>query len=721
LTARIQKKPFNISYYKDDEWLISEHGGFFTGVTETAETEQQPSVKTAVHGIRFKVAKDEQFIGAGERVLGMNRRGYRLPLYNKAHYGYETYSEQMNFSLPALMSNKKYMILFDNTAKGWLDIAKTESNIVQFEAVAGRNAYVIIAGQSYKELLKNYVDVTGKQPMPPRWALGNFASRFGYRSQAEVMATVEKFQALDVPLDAVVIDLFWFGKNIKGHMGNLAWDKQAFPTPEKMIADLKKKGIKTILITEPFVLTSSDRWQEVVTKQVLAKDAQGQAKTFDFYFGNTGIIDLFNPQGRAWFNEIYEVLDRQGISGWWGDLGEPEVHPSTALHTLDDGSVVSADAIHNAYGHQWAKMLYQHMQSIKPTERPFILMRSGFLGSQRYGMIPWTGDVNRTWGGLKPQVELSLQMAMFGLGYTHSDLGGFAGGETFDQELYIRWLQYGVFQPIYRPHGQENIPSEVVFHDQQTRDIVGQAINLRYRLLPYHYTMAYQNSNTGMPLMRPLFIDDSFNMNDFDQATSYMWGDAFFITPIVKPAMKTITIDLPQGVWFNYYSGKRMLGGKAHKEPVVKTHLPVYVKAGAFIPMIDAIDSTDQYTGEAIALHYYADDSVQHSQGEMYEDDGLSSHTIRDKAYTLMSFNADNNNQALTLSLTTSGKGYVDMPEKRALKITIHNWSKQPNSIEADGQKIAEYDWDTANNTLTFDIAWQMQATTIKVNKYKKD
>ena len=275
LTAKIHKKSFNISYFRGNEWLISERGGFFTGVTKSAETDQHSSVKTPMHGIRFKVAEDEQFIGAGERVLGMNRRGYRLPLYNKAHYGYETYSEQMNFSLPALMSNKKYMVLFDNTAKGWLDIAKTESNIIQFEAVAGRNAYVIIAGQSYSQLIQNYVDVTGKQPMPPRWALGNFASRFGYRNQAEVMATVEKFKALDVPLDAVVIDLFWFGKNIKGHMGNLAWDKQAFPTPDKLITDLKKRGVKTILITEPFVLSSSERWQEVVTKLVLVKDAQG--------------------------------------------------------------------------------------------------------------------------------------------------------------------------------------------------------------------------------------------------------------------------------------------------------------------------------------------------------------------------------------------------------------------------------------------------------------
>ncbi len=721
IRAEITKSPFTVSYYRGNDLLIAEAGGFFTGVTnENASLPEAEKQLTTVHGIRFKVSKDEQFIGAGERVLGMDRRGHRLPLYNKAHYGYETYSEQMNFSLPAIMSNKKYMVLFDNTAKGWLDIAKTETDIVQFEAVAGRNAYLVIAGQSYPKLINHYVDVTGKQPMPPRWALGNFASRFGYHSQTEVMATAAKFKALDIPLDALVIDLFWFGKDIKGHMGNLAWDKQAFPEPEQMIEDLANAGVKTILITEPFVLSSSTRWQEAVNQGVLAKDKTGKAKTFDFYFGNTGIIDIFNQQGRAWFNDIYQALARQGVMGWWGDLGEPEVHPSDALHTLDDGSVVSADTIHNAYGHQWAKMLYQHWQTIKPEQRPFILMRSGFAGSQRYGMIPWTGDVNRSWGGLQPQVELSLQMGMFGLGYTHSDLGGFAGGETFDRELYIRWLQYGVFQPIYRPHGQEHIASEVVFHDQQTIDIVSEAIALRYRLLPYHYTMAYQNSSTGMPLMRPLFVDESLNINDFQQASSYLWGDAFFIVPIVKPALKTITIDLPKGVWFNYYSGARHVGGQQVKQAVAIDQLPVYVKAGAFIPMIEPIASTDDYSTKHIALHYYADSAVQHSQGEMYDDDGISSNAIADQAYSLMSFTAEHNDSALTISLQATGDGYAGMPDKRTMDLIIHHWVQPPDSIEANGQRITAYHWDKVKQTLRFEMSWQMQPLKIKINKHAK-
>ena len=197
---------------------------------------------------------------------------------------------------------------------------------------------------------------------------------------------------------------------------------------------------------------------------------RGNPYQFDFYFGNTGLIDVFDNDARDWFNQTYSALYKQGVAGWWGDLGEPEVHPSDAVHNLN-GITATGDEVHNAYGHKWAEQVYQHQQHLAPNKRPFIMMRSGFVGSQRYGMIPWTGDVSRSWDGLKPQVELSLQMGLFGLGYTHSDLGGFAGGEVFDPQMYIRWLQYGIFQPVFRPHAQDNIAPEPVFHKGKTKDL----------------------------------------------------------------------------------------------------------------------------------------------------------------------------------------------------------------------------------------------------------
>ena len=639
LTLRINKHPFQVSYYKNGKLLASEDSGFF--------------IYDSIRGVRFKLDKTEKILGGGERVLGMDRRGHRMPLYNRAHYGYNTQSNQMNYSLPAIMSSKKYMILFDNSAKGFLDIGKSDKDILQFEAVAGRTSYVFFSGETYPELIKNYVTVTGFQPLPPRWALGNFASRFGYHTEQEARNVVEQYKQADIPLDAIVFDLYWFGKDLKGYMGYLDWDKKAFPTATKMISDFNEQGVKTIMITEPFVLTNVDKYQDAVDNHALALDLAGKPKKYDFYFGNTALIDVFSKQGQDWFWQYYAKLLKQGVAGWWGDLGEPEVHPSDTIHAIG-----SADEIHNAYGHKWAEMVFTKQLEVLPNKRPFLLMRSGFAGSQRFGMIPWTGDVERSWGGLKPQVELSLQMSLFGLAYTHSDLGGFAG-DLDDEELYIRWLQYGVFQPIYRPHAQESVPSEPIFHSQLAQDILRKYIKLRYRLLPYNYTLAYQNSISGMPLMRPLFFEEkAFDEKGFenkqdtsliDIKDSYFWGDAFFVAPITEPAFKwhsnidisdkavsdkivsdkvvsdklprnTATktlnlttssdqqINLPSGVWFNYFNDKKYQGGKALRVTNTIETIPVFVRAGAFVPMINDIHSTKEYSSAKLNIHFYADE-----------------------------------------------------------------------------------------------------------------
>lgn len=709
LIAVVNKSPFNISYYQNDKLLISEESGFFTG--EVIEEDQHYKTQ----GFRFTLTEKEKLLGGGERVLGMDRRGHRLPLYNRAHYGYETQSNQMNFSIPAVFSSNKYILLFDNSAKGWVDLGKTDPNIMQFEAVSGRMSYVIFAGNTYPELINNYVDVTGKQPMPPRWAFGNYASRFGYRTEQEVRDTVNNFIDLDFPLDALILDLYWFGKDIKGHMGNLDWDREAFPTPTKMISDIKTQGVNTLLITEPFMLTTSKKWVDAEKHQALAKNTEGTPKRFDFYFGNTGLVDVFNDKGKNWFNNIYKNLYNQGVSGWWGDLGEPEVHPSDTLHTLEDGNVVNGDAIHNVYGHQWAKMVFENQLNLAPNKRPFILMRSGFAGSQRYGMIPWTGDVSRSWGGLKPQVELSLQMGVLGMGYTHSDLGGFAGGEKFDQALYIRWLQYGVFQPIYRPHAQDNIAPEVVFHDKETQDILRKFIKLRYNLLPYNYTLAYENSTTGMPLMRPLFFEDESNIALMNNATSYLWGDAFLVTPITDANLNSVKITLPKGVWFDYFTGAKYHGNQTIELATSLDTLPVLVRAGSFIPMIDDIQSTKEYDHSKLNVHYYADNSVKYSEGKMYEDDGEIFQANAQGLFELLLFKAKHDNEKLSIDLSRGDTHYASMPEKRQMTLVIHHLQNNPSKVLIGSSPTNNMNWNEETNTLTVKFAWQHQPLTLSI------
>ncbi|MFD1314833.1 glycoside hydrolase family 31 protein [Namhaeicola litoreus] len=681
LKVIVEKSPFQISYLYKENYLISEKLGYVK--TDSLET------------IEFNLTPDEILYGGGERVLGMNRRGHHLELYNKAHYGYENHSELMNYTMPLVLSSQLYMLHFDNAPIGFLDLDSQKNNTLSYKTIKGRKAYQVIAGSAWEEIIDQYTQLTGRQPLPPRWALGNFSSRFGYHSEKEVRNTVQKFLDEKIPLDAVVIDIYWFGKDIKGHMGNLSFLKDSFPSPKKMIRDFKKKGVKTILVTEPFILTTSKRWEEASKNNYLGKDVKGDPFVYDFYFGNTGLIDIFDPKAGRWFWNIYKDLTKDGVSGWWGDLGEPEVHPSDLIHATG-----TADEVHNIYGHEWAKLIYNGFQKDFPNERPFILMRSGYSGSQRYGLIPWSGDVSRSWGGLQAQPEIALQMGMQGLGYMHSDLGGFAGAETFDPELYTRWLQYGVFQPVFRPHAQEHIAAEPVFHDDKTKLLAKKAIELRYSLLPYNYTMAFKNNQTGIPLMRPVFFEEPKNKNLLVNSQTYLWGDHFLVYPVLESKKATTDIYFPNtSNWFDFYTDEKYEKGKSYSIKIKEDQIPVFVRGGAFIPMIKPIQSTDLYEIKEFELHFFFDPTVAQGEDFLYHDDGKSTQTFEAGKFEKIHFKSTYTANELKISITEEIGKYFNSNKKTA-ELIIHQIS-QPTEVIGGAFK---YDLATSKLILKIDL-----------------
>ena len=680
LTAKIEKTTMRLSYTSRGQNLVSEEDGFF--------------LNDKTRGFRFRLTEKERLWGGGQRVVGMDRRGEILPLDNRGAYGYSDRSDAMYYGVPAILSDRKYLLLFDNSARGEMDLGKTEPDIMKFEAKGGRAAYVIVAGKSYADIVKNYTNVTGKQPLPPRWAFGNMASRFGYRNEAETRQVVNKHFDDGFPLDAVILDLFWFGPDIKGHLGNLDWDRKAFPDPEAMISEFKGKGVNTILITEPFILRTSKRWDEALANEALAKDSTGEVRSFDFYFGNGGLVDMFNPKASRWFWSKNKDLLDQGVAGIWGDLGEPEAHPSDIIHSPD----WSADEVHNAYGHQWARIMSENWTKTYPGQRPFLMMRSGFAGTQRYGIIPWSGDVSKSWPALKAQIEIALQMSVVGLAYSHSDLGGFVALDSsstdpeaivpFDKELYTRWLQFGAFQPVFRPHSQEQIPSEPVFQDKQTKDIVRRYIQTRYRLLPYLYTAAWQNSRTGMPMTRPLAFE-SDNPELFVDQSAFLWGDDLIVAPVTEKSARTKTVQLTNGTWFDYWTGARHQGGQEITVPVTLEDIPVFVRAGAFIPMIGDIMTTKDYRADKLSLHYYHDDSVNSSDGIMYDDDGKSAEPQKHGRFETLAFQSSFDGGILQFDLNRQKhNGYDGAPAKRQIDLVIHNWAQAPAVIFINGKQL---------------------------------
>jgi len=655
--------PFYLTYIYKGDTLLSEESGFFNNPGNS--------------GVRFTVKPGEKIYGTGERAMPMDRRGKKLQLYNRPFYAYEYGAAMLNYSIPMTVSSRKYAILFDNPQKGYVDICFTEPTVTEWCATGGTARYYVIAGSSYPEILKSYTQLTGRQPLPPRWALGNLQSRMAYRNQKETDSIVTLMQVKKFPMDAIILDFYWFGDSIQGHLGKLDWYKKAWPDPAGMIAKFRKQGIKTILITEPYVIDSVANHKDAAAKGVFVTDSFGNTYIDkQFYFGAGSLIDIFKPEARDWFWQKYKKQIDIGVAAWWGDLGEPESHPADIWHVNG-----KADQVHNIYGHYWDKMLFEKYAENYPNTRLFHLQRSGFAGSQRYSAYPWTGDVSRSWSGLQAQLPLLLTMGINGLGYIHSDAGGFAQGVR-DDELYTRWLQFAVFTPILRPHGS-GFPSEPVYWSEKTQDIARRYMQLRYALLPYNYTLAYDNASTGAPLMRPLFYNYSNDTLAANIEDEYMWGNNLLVAPVINKGLKSRSIYLPEGMWYDFHTGKEYKGNSTFEYPLTIENIPVFAKAGSFIPMTKPITSTDNYKGNNYIVRYYPSPSSEYIQ---FEDNGLDSKSLTTNNFELISYRGIKETAKTTISISKTGS-WVGMPASCTMQLEIR-MNSRPLQLLVNGKMV---------------------------------
>ncbi len=659
----VNSNPFYLRFIYKNDTILSEASGF--------------DVERGKSSVNFKMEPDECIYGAGERAVPMNRRGYEFPLYNRPAYGYQVGTISLNYSVPLIISSRKYAVLWDNAQKGIVDIGKTNPDVLTWNAMGGTARYFVIAAASYPELMRSYTSLTGRQALPPRWIFGNLESRMAYRNQDEIDSIVNLMQVNNFPVDAVIIDFYWFGDSIKGHVGNLDWYKKAWPDPVGMIKNFRTQGIKTILITEPYILDTLKNYKDAASKNIFVTDSLGHPylDTF-FYFGHGSLIDIFKPEACAWFWQKYQKQINNGVAGWWGDLGEPESHLSDIYHVNG-----KADEVHNIYGHFWDKMLYENYSKYYPQTRLFHLQRSGFAGSQRYSAFPWTGDVSRSWGGFQAQLPLLLTMSISGLGYIHSDAGGFAMGVK-DEELYTRWLQFAVFSPVLRPHGS-GIPSEPVFWDEKTQEIVKNYMNLRYAMLPYNYTLAWQNATIGEPLMHPLFYnypDDTIAAKIDDE---YLWGNNMLIAPVIVQGQTERKIYLPAGEWIDFNTGFVYQGGNTIDYPVRLDWIPIFAKSGSFIPMTKPLKTTDDYKSDNFTIRYYPGGNSDFTQ---YEDDGWDNQALNEGKYELIHYSGAQTDTGLIINLSKTGS-WPGIPKTRSMKFEML-MRKAPLNVKINGIEI---------------------------------
>jgi oligosaccharide 4-alpha-D-glucosyltransferase len=641
------------------------------------------------HCFNFALQKDEMIFGGGERALPLDRRGYHFNLYNNPWYGYGEGADNLNYSVPFFTSSKGYALFFDNPSKGFADIGKENKDVFKVGFSSGELNVYIILGKDYKEILSSYHKLTGTQPLPPRWALGNLMSRFGYTSEAQVKDILSKMKQENVPVEAVIFDLFWFGDSIKGTLGNLEWiNLQRWPDPKRMIGEFRKQGINTILVTEPFFVETSKNYS--ASKKYLSVDSAGKPYYLtDFYFGKGGLIDIFRKDSKDWFWSFYKKQMNIGVEAWWGDLGEPEKHPSDLYHNLKDlgqKRLFSADEVHNIYGHNWTKMLFEKYAQQYPNKRLFSLNRSGFAGSQRYSIFPWTGDVSRSWNGLRAQLPILLGMSMSGVPYVHSDAGGFAGGEG-DKELYVRWLQFAAFTPIFRPHGTAlydvepaafSFPSEVALIDGDYKTWARTAIYYRYTFSPYNYTLAYLQAKYGQPLIAPLYYHFPSDTTASKIEDEYMWGEDVLVAPVLQKGAVTRKYYLPEGNWYHYFRDEVLEGKSWQEDKVNMAKFPLLFREGSFI-VRNGIGQLSRFKGDTLLVMHVP--SAKPSVKVLYHDNGISKNSLKENKYELITFRSYGiKAHELRFSITSNKGKYENKPGKRQINFlfgrTFHHIDK---------------------------------------------
>lgn len=642
------------------------------------------------------------YYGTGERGHKFNLRGDTLVMYNRPTYGYgagDPRINQMNITMPVVLSSDGFALVFDDFAASTLTLSNPISYVT--EAPGAVSYYFVNGAETLADVVEQLTATTGRQDLPPLWALGYITSKYGYRTQAESEAVVDSLKSLGYPLDGLVLDLYWYGK--EEDMGRLDWEPSQWPSPEKMLAKLHDKGINVVPISQPYVLRNGkgvENYDSLAPKNIFVKDSLGNPLEVEIWVGKGGMFDVSNPDTRAWLAKRYSELTDMGVGGWWGDLGEPEQHPYASRHA----NGLKGREYHNRYGNDWSAIIYDLYARRYPDRRLFSLMRGGSTGLQRYSVFPWSGDVARTWGGIKPQINIMLNSGLSGLGYMSHDVGGFAVDENnpIDPELYVRWLQLGLFTPVLRTHSQEFAEP---YHYPAQASIVKQLILDRYRWLPYNYTLAYENATKGYPLVRPLNFHDEGPAGCDTIEDEYLWGRDVLVAPVLDKGATSRPIVFPQGRWIDMRHPSVSYTGTVTSYDAPLDVLPLFVRAGAFIPTAEyPMDNTSDYNPGQLTVTYYAYPGIASSY-TLFDDNRISPQSLSDNQYRLVTFDgrcADNGN----IEVEISSKGdYVNAPKTIDIDFRVAGAVKAPRTVIVNGKKI-KFSYNAYDTTISVQVRY---------------
>jgi alpha-glucosidase len=669
LKLQITKSPLRFNFYTADGKILSEDDPRF-GVNWQG---------TRVINYR-KLFADEKFIGLGEKTGNLNRRGSSYVNWNTDAALHGIDSDPLYKTFPffiGLHGGLTYGLFFDNTNKSYFDFgATTDDTMSWFGVDAGDMNYYFFGAQSVTQIIEDYTWLTGRMEMPPLWSLGYQQCRWSYMSAEEVLNIAENFRKEQIPADVIYCDIDYMDE-----FKIFTWNKETFADPKGMIDRLKAMNFHLVTIIDPGIKVEHgyQQYDEGIASDYFATYPDGEKYVANVWPGRCHFPDFFRDDVRGWWGAAFTALTEPGVEGFWNDMNEPAAWGQNIPWLVKFGEKYMPE-VRNAYGMQMARATYDGTKKILGNKRPFVLTRAAYSGTQRYSAV-WTGDNSAYDAHMLLGQRMVNSLGVTGMSLIGVDIGGFTGDPTPD--LMVRWNSLGVYTPMFRNHAAQGTKMrEPWVWGEENKAIIKKDIEQRYRLLPYIYSSFYQSQQTGMPVSRTLAINYTQDESVFDikYQNQFLFGDAILVAPVESTRFSEEAY-LPAGEWYRLSTGEKFTGGRSVIADAPLTDLPVFIKAGAIIPMQNVIQSTNEKGDGILELNVWYGNEV--SSFVYYEDDG-SSYDYQEGVYYKREISFD----PVARTINLSGIEGSFQSKYNQIKLVLHGFEEDFKVLKVNGDEL---------------------------------
>ncbi len=729
LTVTVSKKQLLVDFYdKAGNVLCEDEDGFYRRESLMKGISELKVTKKAPRGVNY--------FGLGDKPVDVNLRGRAYDNWNTDSYSYKRGDDPLYRSIPfylGLIEGRGYGIFMDNTYRTRFSFDRQKDRVSSFSARGGVMNYYFINGPELTAVTERYTRLTGTPDMPPMWALGYHQCRWSYYPESRVRELADTFREKEIPCDAIYLDIDYMDE-----YRCFTWNNKLFPDPKTMIADLKEKGFKTIVMIDPGIKVDKDYfvYRQGVENDYFCKRPDGERVIAPVWPPKCAFPDFTNPEVRKWWEDLYKPLvDDLDMGGIWNDMNEPAVFevkrktfPDDIRHDYD-GHPCSHKKAHNIYGMQMARASLNGIKKHRPERRPFLLTRSNYSGGQRYAAL-WTGDNIATWDHLKLANEQCRRLSISGYSFVGSDVGGFVKKPS--GELMCRWLQLAIFHPLFRNHSmgynvdgaaavkkdQVEMQKRNTVNDQEPwvfgkkfTDINREAINLRYRLLSYLYTAFWKYIKEGTPILKPVGFYDQAENRAVSRNDEFLCGEHILVAPVLDKGEKSVETYLPEGNWYHFWDHKMLPGRQIHTVEAPMDQIPFFIREGSLIPLREVMQHTGERELQGLDLRAYH--SSRPTVSRLYED-AEEGWDYKEGEYLLTQFEYRFSKESNTVHISATREGKY-RPAYDTFAIQLIGLPFEPSAVTADGEKVSFEAEETKNGKVfTFEAPANFKELTVQ-------